>query len=137
MDIDTDTVIPIREYVDIRLIELEKNIVGNFKAHEREHELMEQVRVVDKEGLDKHLSWLNEMRGALRDERAERDKTFSRVEHEAYAKVVEVDLRILRENRAEMQGKASQSNLNVTFFIACFGILVTFFNLILHFIYGH
>jgi hypothetical protein len=119
--------IPLRDHFDAKLADLEKLVATNFKAHEREHELMEVVRVSDRAALDKHLGWLNEMRGALKDERAERDRMFPRLEHEAYSKSVETDLRGLRESRAEMQGKASQSNLNVTFFIAmagCIGAMV-------------
>ena len=123
--------VPLRDHVESRLVDLEKLVTTNFKAHEREHELMEVLRAADKVALEKHLGWLNEMRGALKDERAERERTFSRVEHEAYAKGVEIDLRVLRESRAEMQGKANQSNLNVTFFIAVVGCIVAAVNLIL------
>jgi hypothetical protein len=123
--------VPLRDHMESRLADLEKLVATNFKAHEREHELMEVVRLADKVALEKHLGWLNEMRGALRDERAERERTFSRVEHEAYAKGVEIDLRVLRESRAEMQGKANQSNLNVTFFIAVVGCIVAAVDMIL------
>jgi hypothetical protein len=67
---------------------------------------------------DKRLDIMNEFRGALVDREA---SYFTRTEHEMYAKLVESDLRVLRESRAEMQGKASQSNLNVTFIIAIVG----------------
>jgi hypothetical protein len=123
--------VPLRDHMESRLVDLEKLVLTNFKAHEREHELMEVVRASDKAALDKHLAWLNEMRGALRDERAERDRMFPRLEHEAYSKSVETDLRGLRESRAEMQGKASQSNLNVTFFIALAGCIVAVVDMIL------
>ena len=56
---------------------------------------------------------------------------FSRSEHEVYQKSVEADLRVLRESRAELQGKASQSNLNVTFFIAMLGAAVAGVDMIL------
>jgi hypothetical protein len=128
---DESDEVPLRDHFDARLADLEKLVVTNFKAHQREHELMEVVRLADKVALEKHLGWLNEMRGALKDERAERDRSFSRVEHEAYAKSVEVDLRVLRESRAEMQGKANQSNLNVTFFIAVVGCIVAAVDMIL------
>ena len=123
--------VPLRDHMESRLADLDKLVSNNFKAHEREHELMEVVRVSDKEALAKHLAWLNEMRGALKDERAERDGMFPRLEHEAYSKSVEADLRVLRESRAEMQGKASQSNLNVTFIIALAGCITAMVDAIL------
>ena len=88
--------------------------------------------------VDKRMDILNEFRGALTDREA---SYFTRQEHLLYdkgvdadlrmlretkadGKNVEADLRILRESRAEMQGKASQSNLNVTFAIAIIGDVV-------------
>jgi hypothetical protein len=67
---------------------------------------------------DKRLDTMNEFRGALADREA---SYFTRTEHELYAKLVEADLRVLRESKAEMRGKASQFNLNVTFIIAIVG----------------
>ena len=126
-----DAEVPLRDHVEAQLADLEKFVSLSFHAHEHAHELMETLRLADKEALDKHLTWLNEMRGALRDERSERDKMFSRSEHEVYQKSVEADLRVLRESRAELQGKASQSNLNVTFFIAMLGAAVAGVDMIL------
>ena len=126
-----DAEVPLRDHVEVRLTDLEKLVSLNFRAHEHAHKLMETLRLADKESLDKHLAWLNELRGALRDERSERDKMFSRSEHEVYQKSVEADLRVLRESRAELQGKASQSNLNVTFFIAMLGAAVAGVDMIL------
>lgn len=128
---DESVEVTLRDHIDTRLADLEKLVASSFRAHEREHELMEMARLAEKASVDKHLGWLNEMRGALKDERAERERTFSRVEHEAYAKAVETDLRLLRESRAEMQGKASQSNLNVTFFIALVGCIVAAVDMVL------
>ena len=98
--------------------------------------------------IDKRMDTMNEFRGALTDRES---SFFTRPEHVLYeksvdadlrmlretkadGKTVESDLRILREAKAEMQGKASQSNLNVTFTIALIGdaialaaLLFTFF----------
>lgn len=123
--------VPLREHFEARLVDLEKLVAINFKAHEREHELMEVVRLADKVALEKHLAWLNEMRGALKDEREERNRLYPRSEHDVYATAVEKDLRTLRESRAEMEGKASQSNLNVTFVIASAGAVVGIVDMIL------
>jgi hypothetical protein len=128
---DDGAEVPLREHIEGKLADLEKLVANNFKAHTREHELMEALRVVDKEALGKHLAWLNEMRGALKDEREERNRLYPRLEHDVYAAAVEKDLRTLRESRAEMQGKASQSNLNVTFFIASAGAVVAIVDMIL------
>ena len=71
--------------------------------------------------LDKRLEVMNEFRSALSDRES---SYFTRKEHDIFAKLVEADLRLLREARAEMQGKASQNNLNVTFVIALIGSLL-------------
>jgi hypothetical protein len=63
---------------------------------------------------------MNEIRAAMRDVQS---LSFTKAEHEAYQRIVEADLRVLRESRAELAGKASQSNLNVTFVIALIGAL--------------
>lgn len=78
--------------------------------------------------LDKRLEVMNEFRSALSDRES---SYFTRKEHDIFAKLVEADLRLLREARAEMQGKASQNNLNVTFVIALIGSLLGVAGLVL------
>ena len=100
---------------------------------------------IQNDQVDKRMDTLNEFRGALTDREA---SYFTRQEHLLYdkgvdadlrmlretkadGKNVEADLRILREARAEMQGKASQSNLTVTFVIAIIGDAIALVALLL------
>lgn len=97
------------------------------------------------EQVDKRLDVMNEFRGALIDRES---SYFTRQEHEVYAKsvdsdlrllrenkadakLVESDLRVLRESRAMLDGKASQANMNVTFAIAMIGSAMGLIGLIM------
>ena len=81
--------------------------------------------------LDKRLGAMNEFREALKDQTS---MMLTRAEHEAYLQKVEADLRILRSANDKLDGKASQSNLTVTFAIAFIaaisGLLALFLQLV-------
>ena len=84
------------------------------------------------ESLEKRLESMNEFRGAIVDQQ----KTFlSKSEYQIHHKTIEDDIRILRESRALLEGKASQSQLNITFIIAIGGLLIALINII-HIIWG-
>ena len=78
--------------------------------------------------LEKRLESMNEFRASLSDQTR---NYFTKGEHDAYQKLVETDLRVLRESRAELSGKASQSSMNVTFILALVGALTGLVALIL------
>ena len=71
--------------------------------------------------LDKRLEGMNNFRQFLRDQST---GFFTRTEHEAYQKIVETDLRLLREARAEMLGKASQSSANLALLLGLIGSFI-------------
>jgi len=71
--------------------------------------------------LDKRLIGMNEFRETLRDQSG---LFFTRAEHDIYAKKIDEDVRLLREYRATMEGKASQSSVNVALIIAVVGIII-------------
>ena len=77
---------------------------------------------------DKQLEGINER---LRTHESTMAGLFSKDEHTAYIKSVDSDIRILRESRAELQGKASQSQMNITFVVAIVGALVGLVGLLL------
>jgi hypothetical protein len=81
--------------------------------------------------LDKRLETLNNFRDAMRDLQA---GAFTRVEHEQYQKRIEVDLRVLRDfkaeldgRRAEIAGKASQGQFLLTLLVSVVAVLVAFY----------
>jgi hypothetical protein len=61
--------------------------------------------------LDKRLDGMNEFRDTLRDQAG---KFFTREEHSAYIKVVDADIRSLRESRSKIEGAATQGDLIAT-----------------------
>jgi hypothetical protein len=71
--------------------------------------------------LERRLDTMNEFRGQLKDQSA---GFFTRNEHEQYSKTIDVDVRSLRESRAAIEGKASQTHLFITFAISVLGLLV-------------
>jgi len=76
---------------------------------------------------------MNEFRSALVDREI---NYMTRSEHELSAKLVEADVRTLREAAARAEGKASQSNLIITFLIAIVGSAIGIINLAIN-IRGH
>ncbi len=71
---------------------------------------------------------MNEFREALTDQ----SKTFiTRNEFSLCLEKIESDIRSLRESRSELQGKASQSQVNIALSISVIGIALGFLSLLL------
>jgi hypothetical protein len=111
--------VTLKEYIDTRL------------------DAMEQATILSRQVMDARLTSLNEIRDALRD----RDTTFiSKVEFNAIIARIEVgvsnlqeDARSLRESRANLEGKADQSDVMKVLVLAIIGILLSVIGLILGF----
>jgi hypothetical protein len=88
-----------------------------FMAYQAATEKATQIAVI---AVDRRLEAMNEFRTQLKDQAA---GFFTRTEHEAYQKVVDADLRLLRESRAELRGKATQSSVTITFVLAAIGVI--------------
>ena len=110
---------------------LEKLLIQHFEAHDREHVLIDRARVESAISMDKRLDAMNEIRNALRDQSA---TLFTRPEHQLYEAAITEKIESLQLSRAELTGKASQSNLNVTMFLAIAAIIIALFNLVAGFI---
>lgn len=62
------------------------------------------------------------------------ESTFiTRKEFDAFKERIDGDIRSLRESRAEMQGKASQSSVNTAMIISAIGLILAIIGLILRF----
>jgi len=92
-------------------------------------EALREIRDLEKTSIDHRLSAMNEIRGALADQST---KMFTRSEHEAYIRSVDSDIRALRESRAEMSGKASQSSANIALILGIVGLLIGIFAIFHH-----
>jgi hypothetical protein len=104
--------------------ELEKRFNENTES-------IQQSTILKAEVIEKRLESMNEFRNALSDQ----SKTFYTMpQHEIFAKMIEADLRILREARAEQAGMAKQSSVMWAF--ACSGIaaVCSIVAMILHFV---
>ena len=79
---------------------------------------IEQATRVAKESMEKRLESMNEFRDTLRDQ----SRTFiTRSEHETLIK----EIQSLRESRAELAGKASQSSVHIAWAMGAAGILLS------------
>ena len=94
------------------------------------HRLNEDVRIlretkasseVSAAMLEKRLESMNEFRAQLKDQAG---TFFTRNEHSAYMTSVEKDLRMLREYKSNLEGKASQSSVNISLAIAILGFML-------------
>ena len=135
----TNDNISIREFLECRLIALEK------------------ATTVAAYGLDRRLEGMNEFRDQLRDQtstfitRNEHDiviqrlgddikymreqfgNLFSRKEYEVSMANVSSDIRILRESKATLDGKASQLSANIALTISVIGIMLSLFGVVHNF----
>src|ERR1019366_7802014 len=97
-----------------------------FASHQRERDMLSVV-------LEKRLDSMNEFRESLKDQA---NLMLTRNEHEIYIQKVDSDIRILRESRAELAGKASQASVNITFLVALIGSLSGLVTLFLRIVKG-
>ena len=96
----------------------------------QQHRLNEDVRIlretrasseVSAAMLEKRLESMNEFRLQLKDQAG---TFFTRNEHSAYMTSVEKDLRILRESKATLEGKATSLSVNISTTIAIIGVIL-------------
>jgi lysyl-tRNA synthetase class I len=105
-------VISLKEYVDVRIKQIEKST-----------ELTHQA-------IDKRLEGMNEFRDALKDQAA---GFFTRKEHELYKEKIDAELKTLQKFQTEMQTKANQSSVNITLGISIIGIILGMVSFIMGF----
>lgn len=107
--------VSLREYVDVRF-------TSTVDLFETKIESAEKAVGLASSTLSARLDLMNGFRAQLEDQAA---GLFSRVEHETYMKAVDKDIRELREARAMLEGKASQSAVNFSTVIALLGVLLS------------
>ena len=96
--------VTLRDYIDTRL-----------DAIDREKEVAYRA-------MEKRLDGMNEFRDTLKDQGG----TFlTKNEYCVFKESVEKDLRVLRESRAELSGKASQLSVNITLLLAIIGLILS------------
>jgi hypothetical protein len=95
-------------------VQVEKAIDAKFCALEKSTQIIAA-------SLEKRLDGMNEFRDTLRDQAG---RFFTRDEHEAYIKVVDVDLRSLRESRARIEGSATHGSVMIASGVAVLGLML-------------
>jgi hypothetical protein len=121
------------------------HIEASIKALEKmlflQHEVDREVVAIKNEQLEKRLDGMNEFRAALTDREA---SYLTRREHEISSGFtderlshIDSDLRVLRESKAELHGKASQSSMTITLILAVFSLCVSLLGILLRFFGEH
>jgi hypothetical protein len=111
-EINPSLTISLKEYIDLR-----------FKMIDKSTDLALS-------SLNKRLDSMNEFRTTLKDQ----TNTFlTKVEHEAVMKNIDSDIRILRESKAQLEGKASQSSVYVGYAFTAVAILMAIISLFIRF----
>ena len=93
--------ITLRDYIDIKVTELEKAVVCKITA-------LEALHMRDASTLEKRLDGMNEWRQERREQNAE---FLPRTEYDIQHQKLVDDIRLLRESKATLEGKASQNSV--------------------------
>lgn len=105
--------VSLRDYIDTRL------------------RAIEQASGLSQNALERRLEAMNEIRDALKDQNA----TFiTRLEYKAAHDRLVSDIQMLRESKAMLEGKASQSGLNMALTIAVIGLVLSFIGIVMRFL---
>ena len=118
-DLSQDLV-TLKEFFDVRLAQVEALVCEKFNT-------VETATSLAKEALDLRLQSMNKFRETLQDQAA----TFmTRTEYQLQHDRLIEDIRMLKEAKALMDGKASQSSVNIAYLLAFAGLLVSVINVI-------
>lgn len=104
------------------MIEMPDEQVSLKVLAEQRFDAMDKALHVATQQMDKRLDGMNEFRESLRDQAAQ---MVTRTECSILHKKIDEDLRILRESKAMLEGKASQLSVNITLAIAIVGSIVS------------
>lgn len=113
--------ITLEHHFEQQLTDIKELLEAKFCAIEKSTDLA--VRA-----LSIKLESMNELRGAMKDQMA---NSFTKPEHNLYAEKVEADIRVLRENKATLEGKASQRSVTWAIVISVGGFLLALVGLLI------
>ena len=118
----TDEETRLCKYVDLRFEEHEKRLKVMFDAKDLALQL-------SSDSLEKRLDAMNQFRAQIKEERL---FLLPRAEYIIQHERLVDDIRILRESKAMLEGKASQSSVMISLAIAVIGIGISLVALLLH-----
>ena len=103
-----------KSYIDSELRRIEQTSKLRYMS------VQEATRIAKKEQ-DRRLDGMNEFRAALKDANV---SFITRTEYANLNERMQEDIRGLRESRANIEGKASQSSVYITYLIAIIALLI-------------
>ena len=103
-----------RDYFDRILVERDKKFDERF-------EFQKDAVASALASMDKRLDGMNEFRASLQDQTRNQ---VSKSEFQSFKDATDKDIRMLRESKAELDGMASQSSVNLSLGISVLGLLV-------------
>lgn len=106
--------VPLRDYFEARLDALDQKLNLLFQHIEKNTKLA-------RDQVDARLAVMNEIRGAMNDMT---ERMLTKAEFELTIRALSSDIRDLREWRATMEGKASQSSVNIALLLAGVGLII-------------
>jgi hypothetical protein len=112
-----------REYFERILIEREKKFDERFQF--QKDEVKSALA-----SMDKRLDGMNEFRASLQDQTKNQ---VSKSEFQTFKDATDKDIRMLRESKAELDGMASQSSVNLSLGISVLGLLVGSISIVMKF----
>ena len=101
--------------------ECETKIDLLFKNVQTQIQSLKEATDLAREGIDFRLAQMNEFRNALKDQST---TFFTKAEHILFMDKVNSDIRELRESRAKLEGKADQTQLNISLIIGVLGLVL-------------
>jgi len=123
----TGTEVSLKEYFEDKFIASENARVLALEALTIRLDGTEKVTELSRAAMDKRLEGMNEFREALKDQQ----KNFiSRQEFD----LVVADIRVLREAKASLEGKADQSSVNNVMLLAIIGIFLSITTIVVMFV---
>lgn len=147
----TENNITLKEYFESKISELESQFNIKISA-------LEKATIVAATAMEKRLEGMNEFRDQLRDQtgtfvtRPEYDQQMLRTgddlkslsdikaqfigrpEHVGMLVKLNEDIRVLRESKANLEGKASQSSVNIAMVVAIIGIVLSLVSIVSRFV---
>ena len=131
--------ISLREYFDTKIRALEKATEIAASGMDKRLEGMNEFRNQLKDQTftfitrNEILTIINRMNDDLKILREQNSELFTRKEHQTYLEKTDSDIRLLRESKANLEGKASQTSVNISLAIAVMSVILALMSLISNF----
>ncbi len=131
--------VSLKEYIEKRLEAIENDIIEikewqcrimDKETFKVEFNSLERATQIAAANLEKRLEGMNEFRQQMKDQAG---SFITRVEHSAMIDRFDGDIKSLRESRAMLEGKASQTTALGAIVLSSLGILIAVISIILRF----